>query len=305
MIITASSLQALMVGFRKEFQGGLASTETQWTKVATRVPSSTKSNTYGWLGQFPRFREWVGDRVINDMEAHGYSITNKNFESTIGVSRDDIEEDNLGVYSPLFQEMGLAAAEHPEELVFGLLKDGHNQVCYDGQNFFDSEHPVYPNADGTGAAALVSNQDIPALAEDQQTPWYLLDVTRALKPLIFQERRPYKLQAMTKDDDEKVFMANEYRYGVDARCNVGFGFWQMAYKSQQPLTVDNYAKARAAMRSFKANGGKPLNVKPTLLVVPPNLEKQALEVLKAERDAQGKSNVYHNTADLMVTAWVE
>nr|WP_255327039.1 Mu-like prophage major head subunit gpT family protein [Pseudomonas aeruginosa] len=89
------------------------------------IPSTTASNTYGWLGQFPKLREWIGQRVIKDMAAQGYQITNKLFESTVGVKRTDIEDDNLGVYGPLMQEMGRAAGAHPDELVFALLKAGN------------------------------------------------------------------------------------------------------------------------------------------------------------------------------------
>lgn len=69
------------------------------------VPSSSKSNTYGWLGQFPSLREWVGKRVIKQMQAHGYVINNKTYEGTVGIPRDDFEDDNLGVYGPMFAEM--------------------------------------------------------------------------------------------------------------------------------------------------------------------------------------------------------
>lgn len=302
-IVTPDLLQSLMTGFRREYQQGLGMVEPAWNQIATRVPSSSRSNTYGWLGQFPQFREWVGDRQIKDMAAHGYQIENKLWESTVGVARVDIEDDNLGIYSPLMQEMGRAAAIHPDELVFGLLKDADSETCYDGQNFFDDEHPVYEKVDGTGTETLVANQDIPGT--DPKDAWYLLDVTRAIKPLIYQERISPDLQAMIDPDDEQVFMADEYRYGVRSRSNVGFGFWQMAYKSRQSLTKDNYAAARRAMMQLKADGGRPLGIRPTLLVVPPALEQQALEVLKAERDASGATNVYRNTAELLVTPWIE
>lgn len=302
MIITPELLQALLTGFRREFEGGLESAESVWNRIATHVPSTARSNTYGWLGQFPQFREWVGDRVIKDMAAHGYQIENKLWESSVGVKRTDIEDDSIGIYSPLFLEMGRAAGSHPDELVFSLLKNGGSELCFDGQNFFDDEHPVYPNVDGTGTPELVANQSIPETSPG--AAWYLLDVSRALKPLIYQERVKPDLQAMTDKGDEAVFMRDEYRYGVRARSNVGFGFWQMAYKSQQPLTSENYGAARTAMAELKADGGRPLGIRPTLLVVPPSLEKQGLEVLKAERDQAGATNVYAGTAELLMTPWV-
>ncbi len=150
MIVTPNSIKALMTSFRKDFQGGLDGAPSQYQKIAMTVPSSSKSNTYGWLGNAPQLREWVGARVVNQMAASAYTVANKTYEGTVGISRDDFEDDNLGVYSPMFSELGRSAAVQPDELVFGLLKDGFNQACYDGQNFFDTDHPVYPKVDGTG-----------------------------------------------------------------------------------------------------------------------------------------------------------
>ncbi|WNJ87111.1 Mu-like prophage major head subunit gpT family protein [Pseudomonas canadensis] len=296
MIITTAALQALFTAFKAEFQNAQAATPTDWQRIATLVPSSSASNTYGWLGQFPTFREWIGDRVLKNMAAHGYSITNKKFESSIGVPRDAIEDDEIGVYKPLFQEMGRASTAHPDELVFGLLKQGLATLCYDGQNFFDVDHPVYPNTDGTGTAVSVSNY------QDGEGPaWYLLDVSRAIKPIIFQKRRDYALKAMTSMDDEQVFMRDEYRYGVDARANVGFGFWQFAFCSKAPLTAENYGAARAAMKNFHADGGRPLGVNPGLLVVPSQLEGAARKILVKDAD---NGNEWAGTAEVLSPSWL-
>ena len=56
MIITPSLLTALMTSFKKEYQAGQTMAEPAWNKLASKVSSSSKSNTYGWLGQFPQFR---------------------------------------------------------------------------------------------------------------------------------------------------------------------------------------------------------------------------------------------------------
>ncbi len=88
------------------------------------MPSSTKSNTYGWLGKWPGFREWVGERVFKNLKAHSYQVTNKKYESSVEVGRDEIEDDQIGIYSPMVMEMGQEAARFPDELVFGLLGGG-------------------------------------------------------------------------------------------------------------------------------------------------------------------------------------
>ncbi|MFF3704991.1 Mu-like prophage major head subunit gpT family protein [Pseudomonas qingdaonensis] len=296
MMITPQALAALFTAYRSEYQRALTDTPTDWQRIATPVPSTGSSNTYGWLGQFPTFREWLGERVLKDMASHSYTITNKKFESSVGIPRDAIEDDEIGVYKPLFQEMGRAAKTHPDELVFGLLKAGLTTVCYDGQDFFDTDHPVYPNTDGTGEAVSVSNYQA-----GTGPAWYLLDVSRAVKPIIFQNRRNYDLKAMTKVDDEAVFMKDEYRYGVDARVNVGFGFWQFAFCSKAPLNAENYAAARAAMKAFKADGGRPLGVNPGLLVVPSSLEGAARKLVV--KDADG-GNEWAGTAEVLSPSWL-
>lgn len=229
-LVTPAILNALFTAFKSEFEQGKSEAEPQFNKIASVIKSTSASNTYGWLGKFPSLAKWIGDRNIQSMKSQAYTITNDDYESTVGVDRNDIEDDNLGVYSPIFKEMGNAAAIHPDEMIFPLLAAGFTTLCYDGQNYFDVDHPVYPEADGTGVAVSTAN-----MAEDvayEGEAWYVLDTSKALKPLIFQERKKPNLLAMTKMDDEAVFTRKEYRYGVDCRDAampqaLVFGSWHL------------------------------------------------------------------------------
>lgn len=289
--VTNALLAALATTFKADFQAGVTMAKTQFDKIATTVPSTSASNTYGWLGQMPRLREWIGDRVISDLSTHGYTITNKEYESTVGVKRKDIEDDTVGVYKPILQELGRAAGIFPDELIFGLLGAGLTSQCYDGQYFFDIDHPV--------AGGTVSN----FTDQVDGTPWYLLDCSRAIKPLIFQQRKKPKLVSMTKDDDEHVFTKAEYRYGVDTRCNVGFGFWQMAHCSKKPLDADNFDAAYAAMQSVKSDEGHALGITPTHLVVPPTLRSAATQIV-AETLPGGGANPNAGIVEVLVSPWL-
>ena len=40
-----------------------------------------------------------------------------------------------------------------------------------------------------------------------------------------------ELTALTRNNDENVFMRDEFVWGADGRSNAGYGFWQMAYGS--------------------------------------------------------------------------
>lgn len=298
MLITSTALAAIRTGFSAAFTRGLGQGESDYAQIAFKAPSTTKESTYGWLGKFPNMREWIGARVIQSMSEHSYSIVNKDFEQTIGVDRNDIEDDNLGIYGTMFEEMGLSVAALPDQLVFGALSNGFSRLCYDGQNFFDTDHPIIGE---DGQIVSVSN-----MAAGAQTPWFLLDVSRAIKPIIYQERKPFTFVSKDKKEDDNVFYNKEFVYGTDGRCNVGYGFWQMAFGSQLELTAATYEAARAAIRGQKGDHGRPLGLgRKLLLVVPTNLEGKALEILNAERNAAGATNVWKGTADMLVTSWLD
>lgn len=297
MLINNANLAALYTGFSAAFQGAFSGVEPMYSSVATTVPSTTKSNTYGWLGKMPNFRKWLGDRVVNSIASHGYTIINEPYELTIGVDRDDIEDDNLGIYTPMFAGMGDAAAKFPDTLVWPMLPGGFSTPCYDGQFFFDTDHPVL---DANGDPQSVSNMTAGA-----ETPWYLLDVSRPLLPIIYQSRRPFnRIVRMDDEKDENVFRRKEYQYGVDGRCNVGFGLWQMAHGSKATLNPANYEAARVAMHEQKGDFGRPLGIMPSLLVVPPSLEGAANEIVQSKLVNGGETNKWAGTAKVIVSPWL-
>ncbi len=296
MKINSASLDALRVGFKTSFQGGLGQAQSQYQRVATVVPSSTREEKYGWLGKIPGMREWLGDRVVQNLMEHDYAIKNRDFELTISVDRNDIEDDTLGTYAPLFTEMGMSTGAHPDLLTFALLKAGFTTNCFDGQYFFDTDHPVL---DANGVAQSVSNT-----GGGGGTEWFLLCTNRALKPIIFQERKKPEFVARDDPKDESVWRRKQFEYGVDARNNVGFGFWQMAYGSRQTLNAAAYATGRAALASMKGDYGRPLGLIPNLLVVPPALESAGRKILNSEYASGGETNEWKGTAELLVVPWL-
>jgi len=130
-------------------------TQVNYDKVATQINSNSLNSSYTWLGDFPKMREWIGERVIQDLKAHSYTITKKRFELTISMDRDYILYDNLGMMKPRIQQMAYDAKTHYDELVFPLLET--NGLCYDGKNFFDTKHKVGSN-DISNLGDLVLNQ---------------------------------------------------------------------------------------------------------------------------------------------------
>lgn len=135
------------------------------------------------------------------------------------------------------------------------------------------------------------------------TPWFVMDTSRAVKPIIFQKRREYEFIPLANATDPNVFMQKKFIYGVDCRVNTGFGLWQMAYCSQQALTADNLNAAITAMMGFKSDAGVSLGITPTILVVPPALRSAALTLLHAEI-IDATTNINRNALEPVITPWL-
>jgi phage major head subunit gpT-like protein len=284
MIVNTENLHSLFVGFSAAFKAAFESTPAHVEKLAMMVKSSTSEELYAWLGQFPGLREWIGDRHIKGISAHSLRIVNRKFESTIEVPREKIEDDQYGVFSPLVSEVGRNARVHPDLLIFELIQSGFTELGYDGQPFFDTDHPV---KDG-----VVSN-----VQAGGETPWYLLDLSKAVRPFIFQERMPYDLTRVDRPDDDHVFMKDSYLFGVRARVNAGFGLWQLAFGSKAALDGENYEAARTAM----------MGLSPTHLLVPPSLEGAGRRLLNSqlkETESGSVSNEWAGSAELIVTPYL-
>ncbi|PKL96794.1 MAG: hypothetical protein CVV18_00320 [Gammaproteobacteria bacterium HGW-Gammaproteobacteria-8] len=299
MIVDRANLTILTTAFRAAFQGALTSAPSQYTTLATVVPSTTSAEEYGWLGSMPSMREWFGDRVINGITQYGYTIRNREFELTVGVPRKAIEDDQFGVYTPLMAEMGNASGVHPDELVFSLLKNGRTELAYDKEAFFSASHPVTLANGKTGTQSNIDD------GSGGAGTWYVMDLSRPLKPLIFQNRKADNFVAKTAETDDNVFMSNEFVWGVDNRRNSGFGFWQMAQSSNKVLDAANLKKAITALGTRTGDGGRPLGLRATHLVVPGGLEFAGLELLQNERDAAGAINVLRNKLQLLVSPWLD
>ncbi len=296
MIINTANLDALRVGFKTSYQGAFSKVPTFRDRVATTIPSNARENIYAWLGELSTMQEWLGPRTVDNLKNSDYRIANRSWEKTIGVDRNDIEDDTLGEYSTRFEILGRAAARHPEQMVFDALKNGFTADGYDGQPFFDTNHPVI-GADGS--TTMVANTD-----GGTGTAWYLLAVSEVIKPIIFQSRKPATFVTKDRETDDNVFMNRQFLYGVDARYAVGYGFWQMAWGSKQPLDAAHYATARTALFNMKGDNGTPMGLTPNLLVIPPALEENAMEILNAERNSAGATNVWKGTAELLVVPWL-
>lgn len=282
MLINKANLSALTVAITANYIKGLNLVSPQYKLLTTRIPSNTTKSQHNWLGKATHMRQWLGDRVVQSMGTHGFEIENKDFELTLGVDRNDIADDTYGLYGPLAQEMGQSVALHPDELLTQVIVAGGTGLGYDGVPFFSASHPYDPGATDpiTGASLsgqVQSNQDMGGSGPT----WYLMTLSNPIKPFIFQDRQKPQFVSKTSLTDDNVFNAKQFLYGVDARYNVGYGLWQLAYRSNQALDEEHFEDAMNAFSGLRAPNGKPAILPPTHLVVPTSLGIAARRLLNS------------------------
>lgn len=242
MLINKSAIKAIFVGLKTHFDKAFQEAPSQWQQTAMLVPSTASQNDYAWLSNFPRMRKWLGDKVVKSLSAFSYSIVNDDFEVTVEVDRNHIEDDQLGIYSSHAQMAGFSARQLPDEIVADLKNNAFASKCYDGQSFYDTDHPV------------------------------------------------------TNSDNVTTSVSNKLTTALSA--------------ATPAAAAASFGAARLMLLTFKDEEGRPLNMMPDVLEVPPALETAANMLMLADKLGDDSPNPYKGMARVLVnprltsdTAW--
>ena len=140
MDLNTDNMRNLFYAFNAYLQRGLGGGWSDWQKFCSVITSGTLIEKYPMTVIQGAMREWVGPRLINEVEGKTFDVKNRDFEHTEGVSRNDIEDDNIGFYAALFTEMGINAANlWPELAVEALTNPGK---WADGNPFFSATRKI-------------------------------------------------------------------------------------------------------------------------------------------------------------------
>lgn len=142
MILNKAAILAAATGFRAVFLEGWNQATPLHTDFVLEVQSTGDSEVYNWSDSFGAMREWIGERVVENIKAWDYTLRNRNWERTLGVDRNLFEDDKLGLIKPKFMSLGVAARQHPDKLFSELVTNGFSATCYDGKAFFATNHPL-------------------------------------------------------------------------------------------------------------------------------------------------------------------
>ena len=161
MNITAANLDALFKTYQTKFteaqknaQQRVTPNDLQPEDIAISFIAGGSSTQHSWLNQLKGIHEWVGQRVIEQLKLGKLTVVNRDFENTVTVSRNEIEDDQYGVYAPLIGMMGADAENLWKKLALEALLG--NGDWADGNKFFCSGR-VLKEAEGDSAAVTITN----------------------------------------------------------------------------------------------------------------------------------------------------
>jgi len=143
MIVNEAALRAITKNFNVVFGKALVDAPTRLGDIATTVPSSGADVTYPIGALLANIREWLGDRVVQDIAAYHKTLVNLDYEGTIGVARNAIEDDQLGVYTPAILQLAQKAALYPYEQVIEALDTNGwstSHLGFDAVALFSDSH---------------------------------------------------------------------------------------------------------------------------------------------------------------------
>ena len=138
MDINRNNMNELFTSFNMLFAKGLANAPHEYEKYSTIITSSTASTVYPYLEQFGRMREWIGDRQKRNIASGKIEVFNRDFEDTVVVPRNDIEDDQYALYGTLIQMLGQNAAQLWGDLAVEALLGGDEKKWADELPFFNA-----------------------------------------------------------------------------------------------------------------------------------------------------------------------
>lgn len=143
----------LLAGMKTNFMKSYEVAPKEYLNIATVITSAKSSETYPWLGSVPKMQEWRDERIPQAMLEHNFTIANRDFEASIAVDRNAIEDEQYGQIEVRVKELASEAVRFFDELAFtlmgqginttgtaGTIYDGVTLTCYDGKAFFATNH---------------------------------------------------------------------------------------------------------------------------------------------------------------------
>lgn len=152
MNLTPQAIQFLFQGVKNDFDATLNTAPIFWPAYADMKNSTRSGEAYYFTDLVPRMRLWLGDRIAQNISARAYLLQNLDFELTLEIDRNRINDDAVGVFSGLGKKIAIQGARWPDQIMVAALQTGDTTAvsCYDGLPYFSTGHLQNPDDPTSG-----------------------------------------------------------------------------------------------------------------------------------------------------------
>lgn len=144
-MITKADVVWAMAQVRDEFSTAFAAAAAAasfYPTIATEVPATAPSVTYTGLGALPGMKLLRDRMEEEDLKGYKYVLKDDPYYDLIKIKADVLEDDGTGQYLARAKDLGSVVPSFYDQKVVELLSTGRTGVCYDGQPFYNGQHPV-------------------------------------------------------------------------------------------------------------------------------------------------------------------
>lgn len=140
--LVSTDAQRALEEFSEEFSAALAQASVeQWAKEnGVYRQSSALKTTYPVPVAAAGYSEFKGDMKYRSLFEKSFDLKPKTWQDGVAELASIIEAPDFTGWNDQPAAMAVAAQSIANEIIAGLLEE--NPTCWDGENFFDSDHPV-------------------------------------------------------------------------------------------------------------------------------------------------------------------
>lgn len=125
--------------------------------ISNSITSNNAEEEYGFLNEVPQIKELRGSRTLHELTSEEFKLVNIDYEGTLRVPDKIRRRDKTGQVEIRINEFAGNMASHWAEIMSAKINAGETGVCYDGQYYFDTDHP--DGANGTQSNDITFDVD--------------------------------------------------------------------------------------------------------------------------------------------------
>lgn len=157
MELTQSNLDLIFRSANLQFQEVVMNTPTWYSRISNTINVTGASVTYAWLDRLPVMRKWLGNRQITAASTLSKTVVHEPWEQTCALMREDVMNDNLGIFSNVVRAQAQQSAKWPDVLFATLFGTLGTVNGYDGVPVYSTSHPLLNGANGVPTGVTQSN----------------------------------------------------------------------------------------------------------------------------------------------------